>query len=314
MNWRSLIFTIGLISWLIDIPVRSPASNLGVKLNATALAQSAPLSQQQVCQKAKQITVKVISGNGAGSGILIYRQGTTYKVATNAHVVRKKDNKVQTPDGKRHQIEYVRTLDKEDQTGDDLAIIQFKSTNNYPVANQLREALTSLKEGEDEVIAAGFPFDPNTSVSGNFECTNPGRISHVLPRPMNLGYQVGYRIDIKKGMSGGPLLNMQGEVVGINGLHSYPLWGGNDSSQYTFKDDTPVNLPTEELISSSWAIPIETFAQQTQVSRFTISVASGRVSLPQETRENQQVPPTSTPQSNPNPPENKPTPTTSPSG
>lgn len=288
MNWRSLIYLISLGTWLIDTPVKAPNSGLAVKAEVTAISES-PLSQQELCEKARLITVKVRSGGGSGSGILIHRNGTVYKVVTNAHVVREKNNnRIQTPDGKLHQVESLRTLDKDDLTGDDLAIIQFRSSNNYQVATKLREALTSLKQ-EDEVFAVGFPSDASSSGSGKIECTNPGKISHLLPKPMKLGYQVGYRINIKKGMSGGPLLNMQGEVVGINGQHSYPLWGGNDSSNYVFKNGNPVPLPPNELSASSWAIPIETFARQTQASKFTITVTSGRVSQLQPTRQNTQI-------------------------
>ncbi|MFB2880055.1 S1 family peptidase [Floridanema aerugineum] len=301
MNWRSLIFLIGLGIWLIDTAAQTPNSGLVVKAQVSVVSEPSPLSQKELCQNARLITVKVLSGGGSGSGVLIYKNGTVYQVVTNAHVVREKNNnKIQTPDGKLHTVQSIHSLDKDDLTGDDLAIIQFRSSNNYPVATKLREALTSLKP-EDEVFATGFPSDATSAQSGKFECTNPGKVSHLLERPMKLGYQVGYRINIKKGMSGGPLLNMQGEVVGINGQHSYPLWGGNDRNNYLFKNGDRVPFPPNELISSSWAIPIETFARQTQVSKFTIPVTSGRVSQPQSTRRNTKTPAELSPESTPKP-------------
>ncbi|MFM6409050.1 MAG: serine protease, partial [Microcystis sp.] len=63
---------------------------------------------------------------------------------------------------------------------------------------------------------------------------------------------------IKNGMSGGPLLNRQGKVIGINGIHAYPLWG----KSYVFADGT-VTSPAlwEQMSRLCWAIPIRTFGQ-----------------------------------------------------
>ena len=75
---------------------------------------------------------------------------------------------------------------------------------------------------------------------------------------MEGGYQIGYTNDIEKGMSGGPLLNARGEVVGVNGVHAYPLWG----DPYQYKDGSEPNAALREQMSKySWGIPIDTFKQ-----------------------------------------------------
>lgn len=59
-------------------------------------------------------------------------------------------------------------------------------------------------------------------------------------------------------MSGGPLLNRRGEVVGVNGKHAYPLW----DVPSVFQDGSKACPPLHETITRlSFAVPIETVVQ-----------------------------------------------------
>jgi len=52
------------------------------------------------------------------------------------------------------------------------------------------------------------------------------------------------------------VLNAKGEVVGINSLHPYPLWG----DPYVFVDGSkPATQERSLIVRSSWAVPIDTF-------------------------------------------------------
>ena len=56
-------------------------------------------------------------------------------------------------------------------------------------------------------------------------------------------------------MSGGPVMNLSGQVIAINGVHAEPLWG----NPYNWDDGTvPSEQDSAKLAESSWAIPIET--------------------------------------------------------
>ena len=205
-------------------------------------------SQNQLHKLAELITVKIFSENSQGSGILIEKQNGFYTVLTNEHVLEKTSkHTILTYDGETYEAEKLFDLNQ-DELGDDLAVLQFQSKQNY-IVSRLNSA--PLKNDEP-VFAAGFPSSTNELLFLD------GKISLILDRPLKRGYQVGYFIDIEKGMSGGPLLNQHGEVVGINGKHSYPLFGDKEF----YKDGSEVDKPLELLQQSSWAIPINTFVKQ----------------------------------------------------
>ncbi|CBN57908.1 MULTISPECIES: S1 family peptidase [Kamptonema] len=199
---------------------------------------------------AKSITVKVRSGNSWGSGILLQRQGQVYTVVTNRHVLNLGDSPyiIETPDGYTYEANL--PLINMPFGGNDLAVLQFRSLDKFYAIASLKSSRT-LSEGE-RVFAAGFPFD------GRGFILTKGWVSLLPDRALEQGYKIGYTNDIQKGMSGGPLLNIQGEVVGINGMHAYPLWG----DPYVYKDGSlPSADVRDRMIALAFAIPIDTFAQ-----------------------------------------------------
>jgi serine protease Do len=213
------------------------------------------LVAEKVSQTAAEITVKVSGQDFLGSGIIFQQQDEAYLVLTNQHVLRggKPPFKIQTSDGKVYQGQVV-TTDTFSQ--DDLALLSFKSDRiKYQTATI--GDYSQLQPGES-IFAAGFPsnseltFAQSVTESG-FTFTK-GKVVIVLDKPLQEGYQIAYTNNVQKGMSGGPLLNQQGKLVGINGKHAYPLWEAPD----LYQDNSQPCQPLQELITrSSLAIPIE---------------------------------------------------------
>jgi len=228
---------------------------------------AAPVISANLSQNIQSVVVKVWVDDYWASGILIGRSGDRYAVLTNKHVLNNGEQyQVQTSDGRKRGAAPLSVVQFGEQ---DLGILTFNDPNHhYPL---VAIGDLSLPEVGTPVTAAGFPFNykldlPNevsTTIGsngetlilpGNLLLTN-GQISRVVDRQFRQGYQVGYTNLVLKGMSGGPLVNEQGCLVGINGRHAYPIWG----NPYVFKDGSrPADEEAATLIRSSWAIPVST--------------------------------------------------------
>ncbi|MGB3511900.1 MAG: serine protease [Microcoleaceae cyanobacterium] len=214
---------------------------------------------------ARPLTVRLLGENIAGSGVIISREGNNYFVLTCAHVIDSDPDtkfRVLTADG----AEYIAQIDTESNFKDiDLALVKFNSNNEYPVAIVSSSFNFSLGE---QVYVSGFPnydqeavnLSPTVDLGIKPYHFTQGKVSHLLNFPLEKGYKIGMSNEIEIGMSGGPVLNQKGELVGIIGRAKYAL-GGFDA--YRFSDGSvPSEELLEELVSVSWAIPVAKLYKQ----------------------------------------------------
>lgn len=227
------------------------------------IAQSPEQSAAKLCDTAKRSTVKIPSGEVWGSGVLISQHGSSYSVVTNGHVLDAGSEffTIQTPDDQQHTASLLVRFDHGRSTGNDLAILQFDSSQAYPVV-QLAEWAAPAK-----ILAAGFPLDLTSHQVDDrgFACTDLGEVFRRLDEPMQNGYQLGYFLGISHGMSGGPVLDEHEHLVGINGMSEPVVFVNPDI--YLYRDGRRVaesleaSSPEEALdllAKASWAIPAET--------------------------------------------------------
>jgi len=200
-------------------------------------------------QVAESITVKVRANNSNGSGTLIRKYEQYYIVLTNQHVLTGGEPlSIQTSDGQTHEAIALPIKDQLHQK--DLALLAFYSDTEYQVATVAAASANPILE--EDVFAAGFPFD-----SEQIAITQ-GKISQLSKKSFKGGYQLGYSNEIEKGMSGGPILNRRGELIGINGMLAYPPFG----NPYIFEDGSqPTEDQRQEMMRSSWGISIQTLTQ-----------------------------------------------------
>jgi S1-C subfamily serine protease len=250
MTWR--IFKIVACIGGLSILLSASAASISISAKQNSITQPPiPLSAAQLQEKAAAITVKILSTDFLGSGILLNKQNSVYTVLTNAHVLRA-DNPpyhIQTPDGEIYQADIPKNVNFQNY---DLAILQFSTIKKvYSVAN-----LGTVPNIGDEVFIAGFPMEQESEkISFVFI---GGKVSLVLSKALESGYQVGYTNRLEKGMSGGALLNKQGEVVGVNGMHAYPLW---DAPSVFLDGSQAEEKLHQQIIRLNWAIPIDKVVQ-----------------------------------------------------
>jgi Do/DeqQ family serine protease len=142
---------------------------------------------------------------GLGSGIIVRRNGETYFVLTNNHVVGEANEiVVAMNDGKEIPAELVGKDDRKD-----LALVSFKSSDPIPLA-QLGNS-DEVRVG-DWAIAVGNPLGYMSSVTMGI-VSAVGRTGGPAG---NINDFIQTDTSINQGNSGGALVNIRGEVIGIN--------------------------------------------------------------------------------------------------
>jgi len=154
---------------------------------------------------------------GLGSGIIVKRSGDTYYILTNNHVVGTASTiTVKLQD--QTTFSKVKLVGKD--TRRDLAVISLTSSAELPVADLGDSG--ELQVG-DLVLAVGNPFGfENTVTMGIVSAV--GRSSPSTDVASNTDY-IQTDAAINQGNSGGALVNIKGEVIGINTWIAAPTGG-----------------------------------------------------------------------------------------
>jgi S1-C subfamily serine protease len=203
---------------------------------------STHLSPEQLRQLAKAVTVKVRAGESQGSGFIIAKNQQTYRIITNAHVVdRGAPFRIETLDGKLHTATLINKGDS--LNGNDLATLEFQASENYTLGSLGK---TTVLAKNERVFAAGFPYE-----SGEFTFSD-GKISLIADKPLRGGYQIGFTSETQQGMSGGPLFDEKGKIIGVLGQGNIAIL----EEVYTYQDGSrPDEQTLEQMRSISFAVP-----------------------------------------------------------
>ena len=145
-------------------------------------------------------------GSGSGSGVIIAANGY---IVTNYHVIEKASKiEVVLDDKRKYDAELVGA-----DPNTDLAVLKVKA-DNLPFVKYGNS--DDVKVGQ-WVLAVGNPFNLNSTVTAGI-ISAKGRNIGILNRKDNMGLESFIQTDavVNPGNSGGALVNLNGDLIGIN--------------------------------------------------------------------------------------------------
>jgi serine protease Do len=154
---------------------------------------------------------------GMGSGVIVDRIENKYYVLTNYHVVKGSKGLSVTLHNKK---EYNAKIIGEDERKD-ISLLVFEAAEDLPVA--VLGDSDKIEVG-DWVLAIGNPFGWQSSVTAGI-VSALGRRLDYNSRLYNISDFIQTDAGINPGNSGGALVNLDGEVVGINTWITSPTGG-----------------------------------------------------------------------------------------
>jgi serine protease Do len=255
-------FGINCLSSLLTITATVTA--IVISQPVVAIAKTAP----EVAEIAKQITVQINSELSDGSGFIIYRDNNNYFVLTNNHVVRDKvAYSIRTSDGKKYPV--TGGIGFQKQPNDpDLAIVSFNTQNSYPLA-----ILGNSNQAQigDPIFVYGYPSIGGLDGEARQAEFSPGYITSIRQNE-SAGYNLRFNAVTWGGMSGGPVLNNNGEVIGVhgrgdNGIFQLPVFGRDGKSSQQVITALPTGFNS--------AVPINTLIDL--ISKMKLSPSNGKV-------------------------------------
>lgn len=177
--------------------------------------------------------------------------------------------------------------------GIDIAIITFESDQNYAVAT-LGDA-SQVNPG-DIVYISGWPdpekeLDPVTKQCRGRQARRQRRLvwgpvtAKVNPDPNNAGYSIFYTDNTRAGMSGGPVFDRQGRVIGNHGQGSSlkAKCGGSPNMESAANSDANSGSGTNassQANSGQFNALIRQFSSGQNINFFLNLMAQFRLSLP----------------------------------
>jgi len=177
------------------------------------IVQAQSLSPKEINSIAKSITVLIENPGDIGSGVIVNHHGDTYTVLTAEHVLEDvsiKSNLI-TNDNKQYPLNRYRICKFDDKI--DLAIVKFTSSKEYPIAKIGDSSKVAIGS---KVYVAGFPVSSGITRS-SYQFVDGKITGTETDHTYKEGYGLVYDNKTLPGMSGGPVFNEAGELIGIHG-------------------------------------------------------------------------------------------------
>jgi S1-C subfamily serine protease len=201
-----------------------PISTYSKLIQSDRLVASKSLTVNAINNLANIFVVRIDGSRGA-SGFIVRKNGNRYTVLTNDHVTKTSDrHTITTHDGKTYTSEGVKSFKSSD--GLDLAEIEFESGTQYSVAQLATKPDYSIGS---KVYSVGWSA-ANQNLTERMRNFLDGTI--LGSQPSGSGYIIKMNLVAIPGMSGSPLLDENGKVVGIYGRAIQTITFGIPISAY----------------------------------------------------------------------------------
>ena len=202
-------------------------------------------SATEIAAIATATTVKIDNTLGlpGGSGVIIAKQNNTYTVLTANHVVSNPNVGYVIKIGtKEHSVSEVKSLKQE--AGLDLATVTFEAPEVYAVA---AFGDSEYATAGANVYVSGYPLSVDVKAEREHEFTT-GMVTSIRSDASE-GYAMRYQALTRRGMSGGPVFNTSGQLIGVHGQGDVIGSVKNESS----------SIPEPLKTGFNAAIPIDNF-------------------------------------------------------
>ncbi len=196
------LFLLAFSVWLAGVttaiatPLRS-ANQFNMAARFTPDQSTTALDTYRNCQTASPAVVTVYAGNETGSGSIVGSKGL---IVTSNHVVNDRAGNqpvlAQMIDGRQYQGQVIKT-----DTRNDLALIQLHTQEQFPTVPLAQ--VNEIQLGQS-VCAIGSPYG------------RPGVLSEGVLSLVRSNGDLQAKIRLYPGNSGGPLLDPQGALIGVN--------------------------------------------------------------------------------------------------
>jgi S1-C subfamily serine protease len=210
-----------------------------VTVTDSQLAANSALSVSALYDRVHQgvVTIKVTTSQGQalGSGFVIDSQG---HIVTNDHVVDGASSiSVEFSDGSTYDAELIGT-----DASTDIGVIKVDAPSSELTPLQLGDS--SAVQVGDEVVAIGSPLGLNETVTSGIVSA----LNRTITSPNNFSINDAIQTDaaINHGNSGGPLLDLEGQVIGINSQIESDS-GGNDGIGFAVPSNTVESVVSQLL-------------------------------------------------------------------
>jgi V8-like Glu-specific endopeptidase len=244
-----------------------------IAIMSTQVTATIAMNAQEIAQIAFPTTVQINNNVvGGSSGVIIARTGNTYTVLTANHVVKRPDltYTIHTHTGKEYPVSKVQRLQRS-ENDPDLAVVTFESPDNYPIATLGNSDQAAIGVS---IYVSGYPALQGRSGAERDYEFSPGIVtSRPTKRPQ--GYTLRYNAVTVRGMSGSPVFDTNGRVVGIHGQ--------GESEESIVSESGAIAIKS----GFNSAIPINTFIAM----RSQIGLSGSEVKVNNNPAGNPQAPP-----------------------